>query len=94
MSEQWRAAAACRSADPETFFPEGRSGPALRESAKAKLICGTCPVRAPCLDWALDHGAAFGIWGGFAEDERRIIHAALGAARQPRQGRHRRHHDT
>jgi WhiB family transcriptional regulator, redox-sensing transcriptional regulator len=92
MSEEWRAAAACRSADPQLFFPEGTSGRALRESASAKLICGLCPVRASCLDWALDH-ATVGIWGGFTADERRIIHAALGTARR-RRGRHSRHLDT
>jgi hypothetical protein len=28
-------------------------------------------VRARCLDWALAHGASFGIWGGRTEQERR-----------------------
>jgi WhiB family transcriptional regulator, redox-sensing transcriptional regulator len=94
VSEQWRAAAACRGADPELFFPEGTSGPASRDSARAKLICGTCPVRASCLDWALEHAAAFGIWGGFTQDERRTIGAALAAVRRRSPGRHRRHLGT
>ena len=29
------------------------------------------------LDWALDHGVAFGIWGGLTEDERRAIRGVL-----------------
>lgn len=60
----WRTAAACRHAHPELFFPEGTSGPALLETIRVKRICEQCPVRTRCLDWALDHGAAFGIWGG------------------------------
>lgn len=32
-----------------------------------------CPVREPCLIWALDRGVAFGIWGGAMEDERRAM---------------------
>jgi WhiB family transcriptional regulator, redox-sensing transcriptional regulator len=75
----WRLRAACRDADPELFFPEGTSGRALEEAARAKLVCSGCPVRARCLDWALAHGGAFGIWGGRTEQERRAqrIESAL-----------------
>jgi len=69
----WRVQAACRHADPELFFPEGTAGPALQAIAAAKQICFGCPVRARCLDWALDHPAASGIWGGRTEDERRAF---------------------
>jgi WhiB family redox-sensing transcriptional regulator len=66
MSRQtnWRVHAACRNADPELSFPEGAAGPALETAEQAKRVCRMCPVRARCLDWALSHGAAFGIWGG------------------------------
>ena len=75
----WRLRAACLDSDPELFFPEGTSGPALEEAARAKLVCAGCPVRARCLDWALANGAAFGIWGGRTEQERRVqrIESAL-----------------
>lgn len=73
----WRVRAACRYMDPELFFPEGTAGPALQATDKAKRICGTCPVQARCLLWALDHNAAFGIWGGLTEDERRGLRHAL-----------------
>jgi Transcription factor WhiB len=33
-------------------------------------------VQAPCLTSALDHGLAFGIWGGTTEDERRAMWGA------------------
>jgi len=78
MSRQtnWRVLAACRNADPELFFPEGAAGPALETAERAKRICRACPVRARCLDWALSHGAAFGIWGGRTQDERRAFRVA------------------
>jgi WhiB family transcriptional regulator, redox-sensing transcriptional regulator len=71
-----RSRAACRGADPEWFFPEGVSGPARRAVAWAKSFRSPCPVRQPCLDWAQAHGAAFGIWGGRTEQERRALRAA------------------
>jgi hypothetical protein len=30
-------------------------------------------VRTPCLDFALRHGLAFGIWGGTTGEERRVM---------------------
>jgi WhiB family redox-sensing transcriptional regulator len=64
----WRMRAACRYIDPELFFPEGTAGRALQATGLAKRICGTCLVQTRCLSWALDHSAAFGIWGGLTDD--------------------------
>ena len=76
----WRYRAACRGADLSVFFP-GRG-----ESAEpARQICARCPVRGPCLEFALGHGIVHGIWGGLAERDRRALrirHAA--AARRKR----------
>jgi WhiB family redox-sensing transcriptional regulator len=61
-------------ADPETFFPE--KGGSTRD---AKRLCNgdgdtaPCPVRERCLDYALDHGERFGVWGGLSERERNKI---------------------
>src|SRR5690348_7777720 len=74
-SPDWRDGAVCRHHDPELFFPEGTAGPALRQADQAKRVCQSCPVRTPCLDFALRHGLAFGIWGGATEEERRDISA-------------------
>jgi WhiB family transcriptional regulator, redox-sensing transcriptional regulator len=85
MSEpaNWRVRAACRQADPELFFPEGTAGPAQRAAEQAKRVCGRCLVQARCLNWALDHATAFGIWGGLTEDERRDLrHRLIQAPRQ------------
>ena len=69
----WRSAAACRSADPELFFPVSGFGQALKQVADAKAICASCPVRRQCLEFALRTRQAHGIWGGLTEDERASI---------------------
>lgn len=69
----WRETAACRDADPDLFFPLGPAGPALVRVEEAKRVCRACPVQAPCLAWALDHGVGSGVWGGTTEDERRAL---------------------
>jgi WhiB family redox-sensing transcriptional regulator len=69
----WRDEAACLHVDPDLFFPLGTAGPALRQVDEAKRICRTCPVRTPCLTWALAQENSSGIWGGTTEEERRAI---------------------
>lgn len=64
----WAEEARCLNADPDIFFPE--KGGSTRE---AKRICGECPVRAECLDYALASEERFGIWGGMSERERRKL---------------------
>lgn len=64
----WQDYANCRGADADLFFPE--RGASTR---KAKAICGECQVRAQCLDFAIEVGEKFGIWGGMSERERRRV---------------------
>lgn len=64
----WFTEAKCLNADPDVFFPE--KGGSTRE---AKRICGECPVRAECLEYALESDERFGIWGGMSERERRKL---------------------
>jgi WhiB family transcriptional regulator, redox-sensing transcriptional regulator len=80
MVLNWRDQAACLDEDPELFFPVGSTGPALEQTERAKAVCADCPVRAACLDWALETNQNAGVWGGLSEDERR-------AWRRKRQGR-------
>jgi hypothetical protein len=69
--EDFRHGAACRSVDPEVFFPVPVEGLAYRTRvAVAKAVCGGCPVREQCLSWALAH-LPDGIAGGLTEHERR-----------------------
>jgi WhiB family redox-sensing transcriptional regulator len=67
----WRNEAACRDEKTDLFFPIGEVGPAARQIHDAKQICAVCPVREPCLQWALEVGADHGVWGGLSEAERK-----------------------
>lgn len=69
----WATEGACRKSDPELFFPVTSRGPALRQLARAKAICECCAVRPQCLEFALETGQNFGIWGGTSEDERQTM---------------------
>jgi WhiB family redox-sensing transcriptional regulator len=64
----WQADALCAQTDPEAFFPE--KGGSTRD---AKKVCGSCPVKQQCLDYALANDERFGIWGGMSERERRRL---------------------
>jgi WhiB family redox-sensing transcriptional regulator len=53
-----------RCADPDTdwtavFFSED-----LYDIARAKHLCGSCPVREACLAGAKERREPFGVWGG------------------------------
>ncbi|WP_374198573.1 WhiB family transcriptional regulator [Streptomyces scabiei] len=71
--------------DPELFFPIGSTGPALEQIEAAKQVCNGCPVRAECLEFALDTNQDSGVWGGTSEDKRRA--ARRRRARRRRRGK-------
>ena len=67
----FRHRAACRSVDPEVFFPTAVAGPEFEAQVSvAKAVCAGCPVRSECLTWALAV-LPEGIAGGMTEHERR-----------------------
>ena len=70
---RWRENASCRHTDPELFFPVGSTGVALQHISYAKAVCTTCPVKEPCLQFALETNQDSGVWGGTSEDERRTL---------------------
>lgn len=55
--------ARCLGEDPELFFEHGRE-------EEAKTFCAECPVREPCLAYALRNRQDEGVWGGLTEQER------------------------
>lgn len=67
-AEPWMDEAICKQTDPEAFFPE-KGG----STAEAKRVCMGCPVRRPCLEWALATKERFGVLGGKSERERRKL---------------------
>jgi WhiB family redox-sensing transcriptional regulator len=74
--ELWQARAACRGPHTSLFFPPShfeRKEDKERRESQAKAICATCPVRKPCLEYALRIREPHGIWGGLNEIERRAL---------------------
>jgi WhiB family redox-sensing transcriptional regulator len=69
----WRDRAACWGQNPELFFPDGTTAPALLQTKKAKAVCRRCEVAEACLKWAVETGQDTGVWGGLSEGERRAL---------------------
>lgn len=63
-NDDWVQEAICTTTDPEIFHPEKGN-----QNHEARRICAQCPVRMPCLEWAMLHNER-GIWGGFSERDR------------------------
>lgn len=71
----WSKGAALCSADPDTFFPEGRGAP-YREKEVAKL-CKGCPYLIECRQFAIENDE-WGVWGGTTREERKVMRKVLG----------------
>jgi WhiB family redox-sensing transcriptional regulator len=68
METDWMRQGLCREIPPSTFFPSDGVGVEI-----ARRICADCPVRQPCLEYALANRIDHGVWGGCSERERRRI---------------------
>lgn len=64
----WMKKGRCRDISPSVFFPSDGVGVEV-----ARAICADCPVKAPCLEYALANRVDHGVWGGASERERRRI---------------------
>ncbi len=71
--------ARCRGHDPGMFFPAPGPGmvPAM---AAAMAMCSVCPVREPCLEYAVADPEITGIWGGTSAKARARMRRGLQAA--------------
>lgn len=67
---RWETNAACRTVDPDLFFPVGSSKAARAQTAEAKSVCMQCPVRVQCLNWAMETEQPHGVLGGMSQEER------------------------
>ena len=71
FAAHWRERAACCGTALDLFYPErGQSADPARQ------VCTRCPVRQPCLEYALSNRVTYGIWGGLTERERRPLQSA------------------
>ncbi|MFI6792528.1 WhiB family transcriptional regulator [Nonomuraea sp. NPDC050383] len=64
----WLRGGACRSSDPELFFP---LAPSAVQERRAKAVCARCEVLSECRAYAIRAGETEGIWGGLTPEERR-----------------------
>jgi WhiB family redox-sensing transcriptional regulator len=72
----WQRDAACRGEPIGVFIQSrGRIG-----YGTAKALCGRCPVREPCLAYALADDDMVGYWGGTTAQERRATRRTRAAA--------------
>ncbi|MHB8439687.1 MAG: WhiB family transcriptional regulator [Acidimicrobiales bacterium] len=68
MEAQWMEHGKCRDMDPAIFFPSDGLG-----VQAAQRVCAECPVKEPCLEYALANHVDHGVWGGTSERERRRL---------------------
>ena len=68
MDSDWMARGSCVHESPSLFFPSDGVGVEI-----ARRLCAGCPVREPCLEYALENRIEHGVWGGCSERERRRI---------------------
>ena len=64
----WMLDGHCRGKEPSFFFPSDGVG-----VDQARRVCANCPVKEPCLEYALRYRIEHGVWGGASERERRRI---------------------
>ncbi len=77
---EWRDRAACKGKNPDVWhaWAEGSVNRAATELARrasqyALDVCAGCPVRQPCLDFAIRNGVLDGVWGGLMPVDRRKL---------------------
>ncbi|HUR78688.1 MAG TPA: WhiB family transcriptional regulator [Acidimicrobiales bacterium] len=68
MDTEWMSIGKCREVHPAVFFPSDGVGVDV-----ARKLCFDCPVKAPCLEYAIQNRIDHGVWGGASERERRRI---------------------
>ena len=69
MSDGWQRGAACLGTDTDLFFP-----PSSEEvPPEVCAICRRCPVREPCLEYALANPDLHGIWAGTSRKQRQRV---------------------
>lgn len=59
---------ACRTADPDVFYPPSRTS-----YAAALAICEPCPAKSECAAWAIETRQDWGAWGATTPEQRRAI---------------------
>lgn len=62
----------CRESDPDAWFPDD-DNPLGNKYTLPKRLCAKCPVKDPCLEFALVNEEHHGLWGGLTPRERQAL---------------------
>lgn len=82
---EWQEEALCRQYSVDLFFgPDHAESEIDRQAreAHAKSICQRCPVKEPCLEYAMETAQKYGIWGGMTDKERSSLKRRRARARR------------
>jgi len=67
----------CVNEDPNIFFDIEEDGLTAKNlkvfDATVRPICGSCPIWADCLNWAVTNHEPAGVWGGLTTVERQSL---------------------
>ena len=74
----WTTQGLCRGMT-ELFYPARGDNEGFNA---AKAVCDRCPVKAPCLDFAMSFEETEGVWGGTSGRDRRALRKEQWAALQ------------
>ena len=78
LSTKWMQLGNCANKkETATFFPSDGAGVKV-----AQELCEGCPVKAECLNYAIEHHINHGVWGGASERQRRRVHSQRRAQRR------------
>lgn len=71
--------------DPDWWFADAGNAAGRLELAVAVKVCGECPSKQACLEFALDAHIPHGVWGGLTPDQRKPLEAARRAGKVAKQ---------
>jgi WhiB family redox-sensing transcriptional regulator len=61
----------CQNTDPEIWFGDREDG--YHYARLARELCGLCPARQACAEYAIASNEPHGFWGGLSPKERQAI---------------------
>lgn len=77
LDDDWMDEAACAGMSIYLFVHDMKNGPHGQLTQSAIAVCNGCPVRAECLQWALDVRDGDAILGGMTPNQRVRYRQAL-----------------
>ncbi len=82
---EWQEEALCREYNVDLFFGGDAAESEMERQAReahAKAVCQRCPVKEPCLEFAMETSQKYGIWGGMTDKERASLKRRRARARR------------